>query len=70
MPYTDWDPKAQPEPPKYVDTPLVRVRVFSMEEYNYTVNGKALPPVPLPGVNPRVLHYKNDKAGLAEISKQ
>lgn len=73
VPHTKWDLEKEEEPPMYVDTPWAKVRVFSMEEYNYTVSRlettspKAFPPKPLPGVNPKILHWKNDKYGLAAL---
>ncbi len=76
MPYTKWDLEAEEEPPKFVETPYGRVRIFSMEQYNYTVSipgsrgPKAFPPQPLPGVDPKILHYKNDKLGLAALARR
>lgn len=75
MPYTEWDLETEEEPPMYVDTPWAKVRVFRSVDYNYTVSDvtstkpKAFPPRPLPGVYPKILHYKNDKMGLEALTK-
>ncbi len=75
MPYTKWNLEEEEEPPGYVETPWAKVRVFKSIDYNYTVSSihntkpKAFPARPLPGVHPKILHYKNDKLGLEALTK-
>lgn len=67
-PHMDWDPwNDGPEPPKFVDVPGGRVRVFCMTEYNYTPGGKLMPSLEVKEP-PKVIHYKNQKAVLVKLA--
>lgn len=61
MPHMDpWDPRKNPVPPKFVDIPDGRVRIFNMTEYNYTIGGPSMNTLDLDEL-PKITHYKNRK---------
>ena len=61
MPHMDdWNPLETLEPPKYVTISGGKIRIFSMDEWNFVVGGKGkgVDEMPTP---PKILHYKGKK---------
>jgi hypothetical protein len=50
IPHMSWDPKSNDEPPTFVETPGVRIRIFECLDYNNFYKDKR---------RAKIIHYKN-----------